>query len=821
MMLLTVSPTAADASETLSSVTFVSRLRGLELGPAHAGSRSVRGAAEDAEARANAAGVPVDTTLSDGAAAEECQRLRRLVADLQVCSITLWDSARLDVTCTDMVAKDCAYLWSCVSDVQASFLQGKLAATSGAATTEAGAERGKGGHGDVGTKKRVSGGTGGGKTAALAAEISQESDAGLGCVTESDKGEDDTQEDMCTINDGLPSREPQIHSGGVSSGAPASVDSSGDAATTATAVPPVAPESGRMAAPSKRRRSARLAAVAAAAASARARAERESAPAWPAVAEDPAEDAVEDLGSGGFAPPPIEEESSAYLDAEDLDDYVAGENSDDSPPAASTTAGDVAADQPVAAAETAPAAATVKADEGEGHPKRVSRVGAVFERTRRPSTTGGGNESGKKPRKQTEAMMNSVELIALIKADGDAEGPVTQELSLPKMPAAMQRRSANYRRGQGVAAGVEGFRDSAELAEFLADDEDEAGGIALTPGGVACPPSFGWQTACGPGMLPGIGEDSGEDNGSTPPTSGAVKAGQEAEGMDVDGADVFEEPEGDAGSRRASDLFEGPVVGAESRRASDRFEGHSVATYATVESSFSDLTEVLTVASGKQSNLPVEKADATSAGLSGLAPPPPPQPQPASNGKRPAALAAAAGRGNTTDCEDEGSGQALVEAHTARSSFADADRLPEDRGGAAEEAPSVVDGPVPEPDGVPPLAEHEQTDEAGGARTSRKRRSAREREVLERWQTGGTSRAASAPLAILAMRDSADDVAETPAAKTPKTAHKGASRVETCMCCHCEIGLWGPCMCLMMLVLQSPATPSTAWCALRTRNRAL
>lgn len=83
VMLLTVSPATADAHDTLSSMTFASRLRGLELGPAHTGTRHVRAAAEAAAAPAED-GTPAAGADTAAAAAQERERLRHRVTELQV-----------------------------------------------------------------------------------------------------------------------------------------------------------------------------------------------------------------------------------------------------------------------------------------------------------------------------------------------------------------------------------------------------------------------------------------------------------------------------------------------------------------------------------------------------------------------------------------------------------------------------------------------------------------------------------------------------------------------------------------------------------------
>lgn len=608
---------------------------------------------------------------------------------------------------------------------------------------------------------------------ALSAESSHESDVGLGCVTESDRGEEEPLDVMCTINDGLPSREPQVHTADstadpASGGGSAAALAGGAAAAAAAASAPVV-ETTRVIAPTKRRRSARLAAVAAAAASARAKAEREAAQ-QPlastrraaaageevAAAAVPGEAAPADpveLASdvGMLVPPPIEEESSAYLDAEDLDDYVTESTSDESAP--TVKASEVSpASGPAAVASPMDDTTSFSGALGLDNDVAESRLG----RGRQLSTTG--SSSGKISRRREcsdsgaappqPAMMQSQELIAYLDGDtglGRAAGPEAK----PQAVAPLRRAALRRSRPAAAAASMTGIHDSVELVEFL-ESELRPSAVELTPAGMSAPPEFGWQTRVG--ALPDIGEDSAEENAVTPPTSGAA------------GATPAEEPGAEPQVLEPPGP-EDPACAAYSRRESDRFEGFSIATFATVESSFSDVMEA-----------PVEAA-AASAPLAAAAPPPPPQRRPASAGLRPAAVAP---RAREVTPEFVGDSPTAFEAYTARSTFPD----PE---------PTPIDRPVPEPEHAAPLAAPESWDDSSGLRTSRKRVE-REPAAPEPWRSASGLRVVT-PLAVPETlgKDDAES-AETPAAKTPKTAHKGVVclllRFHTVLQVHVCAAVW-------------------------------
>lgn len=93
-MLLTVSPSAASATDTLHSVTYASRLRGLELGHDNAAARTVHPATASSPNAAQSPPARRAATAAEGASGEkgsqeECARLRKLVADLQVRTVGL------------------------------------------------------------------------------------------------------------------------------------------------------------------------------------------------------------------------------------------------------------------------------------------------------------------------------------------------------------------------------------------------------------------------------------------------------------------------------------------------------------------------------------------------------------------------------------------------------------------------------------------------------------------------------------------------------------------------------------------------------------
>lgn len=87
VMLLTVSSSADAATDTLHSVTFASRLRGLELGPCNADTRSVHPAELPAGKENQGSG-----SGEKAAGEEECRRLQKQVAELQVrlAPATVW-----------------------------------------------------------------------------------------------------------------------------------------------------------------------------------------------------------------------------------------------------------------------------------------------------------------------------------------------------------------------------------------------------------------------------------------------------------------------------------------------------------------------------------------------------------------------------------------------------------------------------------------------------------------------------------------------------------------------------------------------------------